>query len=51
MKDHLMNMATLGFVLMAASWFMPPRSIYTGFVLGLGLMLVIIGLAAAYERR
>lgn len=51
MKDHLMNMAMPGFALIAASWFMPPRSVYTGAVLGLGLLLVTLGLAASYERR
>lgn len=51
MKDHLMNMAMLGFALIAVSWFMPPRSIYTGLVAGLGLVLVTLGLAASYERR
>ena len=51
MKDRLMNMAMLGFALIAASWFMPRGSIYAGATAVLGLVLTTIGLAASYERR
>lgn len=51
MRDRLLNLAILGFALIAISLFMPPHSVYTGVVLGLGLLLVTLGLAISYEKR